>query len=213
MSTAKKKQVEIQNRHKKNKFRVDRQTGINVSGSPRSPLFKRSMKRPGQHGDNKNRRISEHSKNLTERAKLLKMFALRSYSLSKLVGRALSSGGKKDDMLAKQLTSRLDNIVSDAKFAISIEASGQLISHGKITVNGKKVDIRSYQTKIGDVISLTDDMKENTHVKKAVETSIKQVPEYLRVTGFDCEILSFPNAEDRKFKRISLDFNAIIESK
>lgn len=213
MSTAQKKQVEIQNRHKKNKFRVDRQTGVNVSGSPRSPLFKRSMKRPGQHGDNKNRRVSEYSRNLTERAKLLKMFSLRSGELSRLVEKAIVSKGKKDDVLAKQLVSRLDNIVSDAKFAISIESARQLVSHGKITVNGKKVDIRSYQTKVGDIISLVDDMKENVHIKKAVETNIKQIPEYLKVTGFDCEVLSFPNAEDRKFKRIALDFNAIIESK
>ena len=213
MSAVQKKQVEIQNRHKKNKFRVDRQTGVNVSGSPRSTLFKRSMKRPGQHGDSKNRRVSEYSRNLTERAKLMKMFSLRSGELSRLVEKSLKSREKKDDMLAKQLVCRLDNIVSDAKFAISIESARQLVNHGKITVNGKKVDIRSYQTKVGDVISLVDDMKENLHVRKAVESNIKQVPEYLRVTGFDCEVISFPNAEDQKFKRILLDFNAIIENK
>jgi small subunit ribosomal protein S4 len=213
MSTTQKKQIELQNRHKKNKFRVDRQTGVNVSGSPRSPLFKRSMKRPGQHGDNKNRRVSEYSRNLNERAKLMKMFSLRFGELSKLVQVALKSKEKKDDVLARQLVCRLDNIVSDAKFAISIEAARQLVSHGKITVNGRKVDIRSYQTKIGDVISLVDDMKENAHIKRAVETSIKQVPEYLKVTGFDCEVMAFPNAEDQKFKRIVMDFNAIIENK
>lgn len=130
---------------------------------------------PGQHGQDRKRKPSNYSIQLTEKQKLRFMYGLSEKQFKKLVEESGKMKGVHGENLLFLLESRLDNIVYRIGFATTRRAARQLVNHGHITVNGKKVDIPSYRVKIGDVITLKDSDKELKVVTEALEKMTKRV--------------------------------------
>lgn len=193
------------------KYKLDRRLGINILGKSKSTVQKRNTK-PGVHGGKKQAKPSDYGTKIMECAKIRHLFGSISFkTLVRVVGEALKTRGVNEDNIAKILQSRLDSVIYDAKLAATPWAAKQLVAHGHITVNGKKVDIGSYRTKVGDIIKLDEALKDNEHVKRSIESKEREIPDTISVNGFEIKINSFSNASAQKFQRAKVNFNSIIE--
>ena len=150
------------------KYKVDRQLGVNLWGKPKSPYNKRET-RHGEHGQ-KNRKPSNYALQLSAKQKLKKYYT-----------QASAGKGDTGQILIQLLERRLDSVLYRMKFAPTIFASRQFISHGHVRVNDKKINIPSYKIKDGDQISLVEKFKQIPSVILAVQSKDREVPEYLTV--------------------------------
>ena len=130
---------------------------------------------PGQHGAARKRKPSNYSVQLKEKQKARFMYQISERQFKKLVNESGRMKGVHGENLLFLLESRLDNIVYRAGFATTRRGSRQLVNHGHVTVNGKKVDIPSYRVKIGDVVSLKEDDKNLKVVVQSLESVTKRV--------------------------------------
>lgn len=130
---------------------------------------------PGIHGQDRKRRPSTYSTQLKEKQKVRFMYGLNEKQFVKTYKEAGKMQGIHGENLLKLLESRLDNLVYRMGFANTRRASRQLVNHGHITVNGKKVDIPSYRCKPGDVIALKEQSKDHKAVKEALSKVLKRV--------------------------------------
>ena len=130
---------------------------------------------PGQHGKDKKRKPSNYSIQLTEKQKLRFMYGISEKQFEKLVNESGKMKGVHGENLFILLESRLDNLVYRAGFANTRRGARQLVNHGHITVNGKKVNIPSYRVKIGDVISLKESSMNHTGVEIALANKPRRV--------------------------------------
>ena len=130
---------------------------------------------PGQHGKDRKRKPSNYSIQLTEKQKVRFMYGISEKQFEKLVNESGKMKGVHGENLFILLESRLDNLVYRAGFATTRRAARQLVNHGHITVNGKKVNIPSYRVKIGDVISLKESSMNHTGVEIALANKPKRV--------------------------------------
>lgn len=147
-------------------FKLSRRLGISLSGTGKE--LKRNYP-PGQHGANQRRKISEYGQQLLEKQKLRHMYGLAEKQFHNLYLRASKMKGIVGENFMILLESRLDNLVYRFAFANSRAGARQLVSHGHVTVNGKKVDIASYTCQPGDVIGLRERSRSLKSVKEAVE--------------------------------------------
>ena len=134
---------------------------------------------PGQHGSDRKRKASDYSNQLKEKQKVRFMYGLNERQFKKTFQEAGKMAGVHGENLLRLLESRLDNIVYRLGFATTRRAARQLVNHGHITVNGKKVDIPSYQVKVGSTISLREESKDHKAVKDALEKVQNRV-EYVK---------------------------------
>ena len=130
---------------------------------------------PGQHGAARKRKPSNYSVQLKEKQKARFMYQISEKQFKKLVNESGRMKGVHGENLLFLLESRLDNIVYRAGFATTRRGSRQLVNHGHVTVNGKKVDIPSYRVKIGDVVSLKEDDKNLKVVVQSLDSVTKRV--------------------------------------
>ncbi len=130
---------------------------------------------PGQHGDKKTKKLSNYGVQLQEKQKVRFMYGVGEKQFKTLFEKAGKLSGVHGDNLFKLLESRLDNLVYRIGFATTRRGARQLVNHGHITVNGKKVDIPSYTCKPGDVIAIKDNAKDMVVVKSALEALSKRV--------------------------------------
>ena len=149
------------------KFKLSRRLGISLSGTGKE-LAKRPFP-PGQHGPNQRRKISNYGMQLQEKQKLRHMYGLGEKQFRTLFAKAQKMQGIAGENFMFLLESRLDNLVYRLGFANSRAGARQLVSHGHITVNGKKVDIASYLVSIGDVIGLREKSRGMKSIKEAIE--------------------------------------------
>ena len=133
---------------------------------------------PGQHGKDRKRKPSNYSVQLQEKQKVRFMYGLSEKQFERLVNESAKMKGVHGENLFILLESRLDNIVYRIGFATTRRGARQLVNHGHITVNGKKVDIPSFRVKVGSVISLKDNTKELKSVNDALAAVTKRV-EYI----------------------------------
>ena len=124
---------------------------------------------PGQHGQARAKKLSNYGVQLKEKQKLRFTYGLTEKQFRKTFVEAGKMKGVHGENFLKLLESRLDNIVYRIGFATTRRGARQLVNHGHITVNGKRVDIPSYRCKVGDVISLMDNDKELVIVKSSLE--------------------------------------------
>ena len=130
---------------------------------------------PGAHGQDRKRRPSTYSVQLKEKQKVRFMYGLNERQFVKTYKEAGKLQGIHGENLLKLLESRLDNLVYRMGFAQTRRAARQLVNHGHITVNGKKVDIPSYRCKPGDVITLKEQSKDHKAVKESLSKVLKRV--------------------------------------
>ena len=130
---------------------------------------------PGAHGQDRKRKPSTYSVQLKEKQKVRFMYGLNERQFVKTYNEAGKMQGILGENLLKLLESRLDNLVYRMGFASTRRASRQLVNHGHITVNGKKVDIPSYRCKPGDTITLKEQSVDHKAVKEALSKVHKRV--------------------------------------
>lgn len=134
---------------------------------------------PGQHGKTKKGKLSNYGVQLQEKQKLRFMYGLSERQFRKTFEEASQLKGIHGEDFLRLLESRLDNLVYRIGFARTRRAARQLVSHGHIMVNGNKVDIPSYQVKVGSVISIHENSKEHPAIKMALENQTNRV-EYIK---------------------------------
>ena len=136
---------------------------------------------PGQHGKDRKRKPSNYAIQLNEKQKARFMYGISEKQFKKLVNDSAKMKGVHGENLLILLESRLDNIVYRIGFATTRRGARQLVNHGHITVNGKKVDIPSYRVKPGDVVAL----KENSSDHKGVEIALANVKSRVDYINYD----------------------------
>lgn len=160
--------------------RIARRFGINIFGRTRNPLVHKANP-PGVHGARR-RKKSDYGVQLEEKQKLKAIYGmLTEKQLVNAFKKALNREGNTAHHLAEMLECRLDNIVYRLKFASTIFAAQQLVAHGHIEVNGKKVDRRSFQVKPGMIISVREKSRSIKAVQESMDGPMRAVPEYLRL--------------------------------
>lgn len=173
--------------------RIARRFGINIFGRARNPLLHKSHP-PGMHGARR-RKKSDYGLQLEEKQKLKAVYGMLSEKqLVNYYKKALHQKGNTAELLAQMLECRLDSIVYRLKFAPTIFAAHQLVSHGHILVDGKKVDRRSFQVKPGMTISIREKSRKNMKIKEALENVSRSAPEYLQLNegDFSGQMMSLP---------------------
>ena len=130
---------------------------------------------PGQHGKDKKRKPSNYAIQLNEKQKVRFMYGISEKQFKKLVNDSAKMKGVHGENLLILLESRLDNLVYRAGFATNRRGARQLVNHGHITVNGKKVDIPSYRVKPGDVIAIKENSADHKGIEIALANKIKRV--------------------------------------
>ena len=153
--------------------RVSRRLGFSTLENGKE-LAKRPYA-PGQHGNKRAKKLSNYGVQLQEKQKLRFMYGLSEKQFEATFKRAGKMQGVHGDNLFKLLESRLDNLVYRLGFSTTRRGARQLVNHGHITVNGKKVDIPSYTCKPGDVIAVKDNAKDMSIIKSSLEALLKRV--------------------------------------
>ena len=125
---------------------------------------------PGQHGANRKKKMSEYGKQLTEKQKLRQMQGVNERQFRRLFMIALASKEVTGVAFMKLLESRLDNIVYRMGFAKTRRAARQLVNHGHIEVNGRKLDIPSALLNVGDVVSVRENSKDLKVIKESLDS-------------------------------------------
>jgi small subunit ribosomal protein S4 len=165
------------------KYKIDRRMGENIWGRPKSPVNKREYG-PGQHGQRRKGKISDFGTQLRAKQKLKFYYGnISEKQFRASYAMALRMKGDSSENLIGLLERRLDAVVYRAKFAITVFAARQLVSHGHLKVNGKRVTIASIKLKVGDVIELSDKAKEMAVVQEALATAERDVPDYVETNG------------------------------
>ena len=163
------------------KHKVDRRLKVNLWGRPKSPFNTRAYP-PGQHGQTKNAKLSDYGVQLQAKQKLKSYYGnMNERQFRNVYKKAIKKKGDTAENLIGLLERRLAAIVYRAKLATTIFSARQLINHGHIKVNGKKVNIASYQVKEEDSIEIRDKSKQLAFIDVALANKEREVPEYLQV--------------------------------
>lgn len=176
--------------------RIARRFGINIFGRARNPLIHKANP-PGVHGARR-RKKSDFGLQLEEKQKLKAVYGmLTEKQLVNSFKKALNREGNTAHHLAELLECRLDNIVYRLKFASTIFGAQQLVSHGHIEVNGKKVDRRSFHVNPGMIISVRENSRNMKAIQSALDLPTHNVPEYLRLEREKAsgQLLTIPSPE------------------
>ena len=156
-------------------YRKSRRLGFSVLENGKE--LARRPYAPGQHGSDR-KKVSDYGVQLQEKQKVRFMYGLNEKQFRKIFDEAGKMKGVHGENFLKLLESRLDNLVYRIGFSTTRKGARQLVNHGHITVNGKKVDIPSYRVKPGDVISVKDSDKELAIIKSSLEATHNRV-EYI----------------------------------
>ncbi len=148
-------------------YKKSRRLGFSVLENGRELAKKPYI--PGEHGQDRRKKLSNYGIQLQEKQKVRFMYGLNEKQFKKVFEKAGKMKGVHGENFLKLLESRLDNLVYRIGFATTRKGARQLVNHGHITVNGKKVNIPSYTVKVGDVISLPENDKELAIVKSSLE--------------------------------------------
>ena len=195
------------------KHKIDRRLGCNLWGRPKSPFNKRTS-RPGQHGALGHRRkLSDYGKQLFAKQKLRFYYGdLTEKQFRRIYDKASKIRGDTSEILIELLERRLDAIVYRMKFVSTIFAARQLVNHGHVKINGKRVNIPSYTVKDGEEISLKEKSKEIPLIQEAILSQEREIPEYLEVDikEFKGRFLRSPLMHDVPYP-VVMEPNLVIE--
>jgi small subunit ribosomal protein S4 len=169
---------EAMSKREESKYKINRRLGVNLWGRAKSPLNKREYG-PGQHGQRR-KKPSEYGLQLHAKQKLKGYYGnITERQFRKTYAEAARRKGDTGENLVELLERRLDAVVYRLKLAVTPFAARQLVSHGHIRINGKKVNIPSYLVKDGDMIELKGKAKDLAAVLASVQSQERTVPDYL----------------------------------
>lgn len=162
------------------------------------PIEKRNFA-PGQHGKDRKAKIVGYGLQLREKQKAKRMYFAQEGQFRNYFERAARSKGVTGELLLQQLERRLDNVVYRLGFAVARRQARQIVRHGHVTVNGRKVDIPSYQVNAGDEIAIREKSNKLVVVEGAKEFASHQAPpNWLQVDrdAYKGRVLALPKRED-----------------
>ena len=163
------------------KHKVDRRLKVNLWGRPKSPFNTRAYP-PGQHGQSKSSKPSDYGIQLQAKQKLKCYYGnMNERQFRNMYKRAIMKKGDTAENLIGLLERRLDAVIYRSKLSNTIFSSRQLINHGHVKVNGKKVNIASFQVKEEDTIEIRDKSKTLALIDIALANKEREVPEYLQL--------------------------------
>ena len=159
--------------------------------------FERRSYAPGQHGQGLRRKQSDYSVQLRAKQKLSRIYGIREGQFRGYYREASRVSGVSGENLLRLLESRLDNVIFRLGFAPSRKAARQLVRHNHIIVNGRRVNIPSYRTKVGDVIQVAERSRQLEAIHESLRRSREMVP-WLAVDKVNLQgsVLEQPNRED-----------------
>ncbi len=162
------------------KYKIDRRLQVNLWGRAKSPINKRESG-PGQHGQRR-KKPSDYGVQLMAKQKLKGYYGnISEKQFRKYYEEAMRRRGDTSENLIGILESRLDAVVYRMKLAITPFAARQIVSHGHISVNGRRVTIASFMVKLGDVIEVRSKSKDLAVIKEATESAERDVPDYIEI--------------------------------
>jgi small subunit ribosomal protein S4 len=165
----------------KSKHKVDRRLKVNLWGRPKSPFNSRAYP-PGQHGQGRKGKPTDYGIQLQAKQKLKAYYGnINERQFRNIYRKALSKRGDTTENLIALLESRLDTVIYRGKFAPTVFAARQLINHGHIRVNKKKVNISSYLVKESDVIEVREKSKKLNIIDGSLQSKERDVPEYIKL--------------------------------
>ena len=163
------------------KHKVDRRLKVNLWGRPKSPFNTRAYG-PGQHGQSRQGKPSDYGIQLQAKQKLKAYYGnINERQFRNIYRKALSKKGDTTENLIALLESRLDTVIYRAKFAQTVFSARQMINHGHIKVNKKRVNIASYVVKDTDLIEIREKSKKLTFIDGALQSKEREVPEYIQL--------------------------------
>ena len=163
------------------KHKVDRRLKVNLWGRPKSPFNSRNYP-PGQHGKAKKGKLSDYGTQLEAKQKMKFYYGnMNERQFRNVYRKAIQKKGNTTENLVGFLESRLDTVAYRAKFATTVFSARQLINHGHIKVNGKKVNIPSYLVKAEDTIEIKDKSKNIVTIVGALVSKEREVPDYIQM--------------------------------
>ena len=163
----------------KSKHKVDRRLKANIWGRPKSPFNSRNYP-PGQHGKSKRGKTSDYGTQLEAKQKLKFYYGnMNERQFRNVYRKALNKKGNTSENLIGLLERRLDAVIYRAKFATTVFSARQLINHGHVRVNGKKVNIPSYVVQEEDSIEIRDKSKQLAIIDIALASKERETPEYI----------------------------------
>ena len=165
------------------KYKLDRRMGENIWGRPKSPVNKREYG-PGQHGQRRKGKVSDYGLQLKAKQKLKGYYGeVTEKQFKSTYQEADRMKGDTSQNLIGLLERRLDAVVYRAKFAPTVFAARQLVSHGHVRVNGVKCNIASRRIAVGDIISLGSKAQEMALVIEAQSLPERDIPDYVVTDG------------------------------
>jgi small subunit ribosomal protein S4 len=163
------------------KHKVDRRLKVNLWGRPKSPFNTRAYP-PGQHGQTKSSKPSDYGIQLQAKQKLKCYYGnMNEKQFRNMYKKAIMKKGDTAENLIGLLERRLDAVIYRSKLSNTMFSSRQLINHGHVRVNGKKVNISSYQVKEEDSIEIREKSKQLALIDIALANKEREVPEYLQL--------------------------------
>lgn len=193
------------------KYKINRRLGVNLWGRPKSPINVRDYP-PGQHGQRR-RKPSDYGLQLMAKQKLKGYYGnVTEKQFRRYYKEAQRIAGDTSENLIGILETRLDAVVYRMKFVPTVFSSRQFINHGHIRVNGVKVNIPSYLVKEGDIISVREKSRQMPLVLLAMESSERELPDYLNVNASKMEgaFVRIPKLADVPYP-VQMEPNLVIE--
>jgi small subunit ribosomal protein S4 len=179
------------------KFKIDRRMGESIWGRPKSPVNKRSYG-PGQHGQRRAKKLSDYGTQLQAKQKLKGYYGnITERQFRRYYQEASRRPGDTGENMIGLLERRLDAVVYRAKFTPTPFSARQVVSHGHVKVNGKRVTIASYSVREGDLIELSAKAREMALIIEASRSSERDTPDYLEINeGKSAKFLRTPKLAD-----------------
>ena len=193
------------------KYKIDRRLQVNLWGRAKSPINKREYG-PGQHGQRR-KKPSDYGVQLMAKQKLKGYYGnISERQFRKYYAEAMRRKGDSGENLIGILESRLDIIAYRMKLVPTVFAARQFVSHGHLTVNGKRVTVPSYMVKVGDAIEVRRKSKELATLKEASESAERDVPDYIDVnhSTFAGSVKRTPGLKDVPYP-VQMEPNLVIE--
>ena len=196
----------------KSKHKVDRRLKANIWGRPKSPFNSRAYP-PGQHGQNKKGKPTDYGIQLNAKQKLKAYYGnINERQFRNIYKKAVMLKGDTGENLIGLLERRLDAVIYRAKFATTVFSARQLINHGHVRVNGKKVNIGSYIVKEEDSIEIRDKSKQLAIIDIALASKERETPEYIQMDEKNKKVkfVRIPKFEEVPYP-IVMEPNLVIE--
>jgi small subunit ribosomal protein S4 len=163
------------------KYKLDRRMGQNIWGRPKSPVNRREYG-PGQHGQRRKGKLSDFGTQLRAKQKLKGYYgSISEKQFRSYYQEAVRMRGDAGENLIGLLEGRLDAVVYRAKFVATVFAARQFVNHGHVQVNGRRLNIPSYQVKPGDVVTVKEASRQLEVVLVATQLAERDVPDYIEV--------------------------------